>query len=95
MNAENCKICNVKLTPTNNCGGDCLSCMILVGEDPDCLQKVAEVLEKSPRPMLTGKELSQNVGDLLDGLDCEGFLHDGERKVFTQHIVLAVLKAVQ
>jgi hypothetical protein len=39
--AGNCRICRCKLNGpdplTRNCDGDCLQCMAVVGEEPDCM----------------------------------------------------------
>lgn len=45
-----CNICgkelNVKDKPrSEDCGGDCLECMAITGEDPDCIEKLKAIEE--------------------------------------------------
>ena len=44
MTTKRCTICQCKLDTgdrlASDCGGDCLKCMALVGEDPDCIPEV-------------------------------------------------------
>lgn len=46
-----CNICEVELDQpgkieTCNCGGDCLMCMAIIAEDPDCIKHLIEAGDK-------------------------------------------------
>jgi hypothetical protein len=42
------------------------------------IERIRAAVAASPRPMLTGKEVSQTIGDVIALLDGEGLLHEGE-----------------
>jgi len=46
---KTCNICGIELNQDNNpttrdCGGDCLKCMAIIAEDPDCQEELAKIV---------------------------------------------------
>lgn len=62
-------------------------CLICQAPAAEKITKVANWIESMERPIRTGRELSTTIGDLLDLLYLDGYLHDGERELLMKEIV--------
>lgn len=64
-------------------------------ESPEMVERVGDAIEDAERPILTGRETPVTIGELLDLLEMDGYLHPGEREMLADAIARAAIKAMR